>query len=800
MNTSSLQSVLQSSVVLDATERAESGHDSFRAALRAAGLDYVGPITADGHLHRFKAEGDAARNSWYVLHAGPPAAGAFGCWKRGTKENWHNGKTDLSQTQWETVRRQWREAEAAREDSEAKRQAEARRVAAWILHRAKPADPAHSYLAAKAVKPAAQLLEYRRALVLPLRDAGDTLHSLQFISPDGTKRFLTGGRTSGCFFTLADKADGPLVIAEGYATAASIAEATSFATVAAMNCGNLPAVAVALRAKWPRREFILAADSDQWTAGNPGLAKAAEAAKAAGGKLAVPSFPDTATKPTDFNDLARIEGRAEVRRQIEAAAAPAETDEELLSRLAALPPLEYERARKVAADKLGISRLTALDAEVATRRPKATDGGQGFAVTLPDVEPWPDPVDGAQTLDAVAARFSLYVALPPGAADALALWVTHTHCYTAFIYTPRLNLCSPEKGCGKTLLLDVVASFTRHALRTESITPAVLFRLVELSEPTLLLDETDSYINDAEELRGLLNAGHKRGARAYRCEGDSNAVRGFNAFAPAALAGIGHLPGTLHDRSIVIRLVRARLGEVMARFDSRRVEVETELCRKLARWTADNFARLEAADPAMPETAYNRLADNWRPLFAIAEAAGTDWTARAAAAFTALTRTEDTDAQGIGATLLADIAAAFAEAEADKLPSAKLAEVLAHIEGRPWAEFGKARKPISANQLANQLKKFGIAPQLVRLGTDVARGYALADFTDAFARFLPKASFPECYTVTTAANIGASPLSRPLHPANPVTPWKCEKPNDSKECNTVTPCTPPTPQKEAILL
>jgi hypothetical protein len=277
-------------------------------------------------------------------------------------------------------------------------------------------------------------------------------------------------------------------------------------------------------------------------------------------------------------------------------------------------------------------------------------------------------------------------------------------------------------------------------------------------------------------------------------------VRGFNAFAPAALAGIGHLPGTLHDRSIVIRLVRARPGEITARFDSRHVSTETELCRKLARRAADNFTRLETADPAMPETAYNRLADNWRVLFAIAEAAGADWPARTAAAFAALTSGEDADAQGVGTMLLADIAAAFAEAQADKLPSAKLAEALAHIEGRPWAEFGKARKPISANQLANQLKKFGITPQLVRLGTDVARGYALADFADAFARFLPKASFPECYTVTTAANIGASPLSRPLHPANPVTPWKCEKPNDSKECNTVTPCTPPAPHNDAILL
>ncbi len=768
--------------------------------MQAAGLDYVGPITPDGRLHRFKTRGDGARNSWYVLHAGPPAAGAFGCWKRGTKEYWHNGKPDLSQTQWEAVRRQWREAEAAREDSEAKRQAEARRVAAWILHRAKPADAAHSYLVAKAVKPAGELREYRRALALPLRDVAGTLHSLQFISADGTKRFLTGGRTSGAFFSVADKPDGPLVIAEGYATAASIAEATGFATVAGMNCGNLPAVAVALRAKWPAREFILAADSDQWTAGNPGLTEATKAAKATSARLAVPSFPDAASRPTDFNDLARIEGRAEVRRQIESAASPKETDEERLQRLAALSPIEFDRAAEKEADAMGVNVGT-LRTEVAKRRGKASDNAQGFAVTLPDVEPWPDPVDGAQTLDAAAKRFALYVALPPGAADALALWVTHTHCYTAFIYTPRLNLCSPEKGCGKTLALDVVASLTPRALRTESITPAVLFRLVELSKPTLLLDETDSYINDAEELRGLLNAGHKRGARAYRCEGDSNTVRGFNAFAPAALAGIGHLPGTLHDRSIVIRLVRARPGEVLARFDSRRVETETELCRKLARWTTDNFTRLETADPAMPETAYNRLADNWRPLFAIAEAAGADWPARAAGAFANLTSGEDADAQGIGTILLGDIGAIFAAEAVDRLPSAKLAEALAKLEGRPWPEFGKPPKPITANGLARLLRRFSVAPHTIKLpGGDTAKGYLAADFADAFARFVQKPVFGNRNPVTTPANIDSNALPQPSPPENRLRLPNAISPNENGPGYEVTVENPPSPQKEAILL
>jgi putative DNA primase/helicase len=144
----------------------------------------------------------------------------------------------------------------------------------------------------------------------------------------------------------------------------------------------------------------------------------------------------------------------------------------------------------------------------------------------------------------------------------------------------------------------------------------------------------------------------------------------------------------LHDRSIVIRLERAKPGEFIKQFDSRRVEPEKELCRKLARFAADNTARLEACDPILPDAAFNRLADNWRPLFTIAEIAGGDWPQRAAQAFTKLTNIQDAEAQSIGVALLADIKQIFENEGADKLPSAKLAESLAGMEGREWAEWG----------------------------------------------------------------------------------------------------------------
>src|SRR5262249_34187971 len=135
-----------------------------------------------------------------------------------------------------------------------------------------------------------------------------------------------------------------------------------------------------------------------------------------------------------------------------------------------------------------------------------------------------------------------------------------------------------------------------------------------------------------------LNAGHKPTARAVRCRGDNNGIRAYKAFAPAALAGIGSLPGTLLDRSVSIPLVPAKPGEITEHFDPHKTEIETVLARKLARWAQPNFTALKTCEPVLPPAAYNRLGDNWRPLFAIAQIAGGDWPALAVEAFTSLTK------------------------------------------------------------------------------------------------------------------------------------------------------------------
>lgn len=483
-----------------------------------------------------------------------------------------------------------------------------------------------------------------------------------------------------------------------------------------------------------------------------------------------------------------------MKQRIEAETTRRETDEKAIERLAALSPMEFDRCVQTEAAGLGIS-VTTLRKQVEGRRARSSNRSaqlQGQSVELADVAPWEHEVNGEDVLNEVAERISIYVALPDGAADAIALWIAHAHAINAFSHTPRLNIQSPEKRCGKTTLRDVVATLVPKPLSTENLSTPVTFRVVDKYRPTLLADECDSWINDNEDLRGLLNAGHKRGGRALRCVGDDFEPRAFNVFAPVVLAGIGNLPGTLHDRAIVVRLARAKPGEVTTRFDSRHIEQETELCRKLARWTADNLDTLIEFDPQLPETAFNRLADNWRPLFGIAELAGGDWPKRCADAYAKLTATDDLDAHGVGTLLLADIAEIYGDEGADRIPSARICELLSGMEGRPWAEWGRHRKPISANQLANQLRRFGVSPKKIRVGEHSLQGYSREEFDEVFARYLPNGSDPKWNNGTT---LGKTPVSEMEH-LDPM--FRAENGPYTRECSGVPPCEEGEPDLDAI--
>jgi P4 family phage/plasmid primase-like protien len=296
--------------------------EQFRKAILDAGLTPPEVIVSDGDLHRFSTNGKSTDDSgWYCFQCDGIPTGVFGDWRTGTKKNWRaNIGRQLSLQEEATHRDRVNAMRQQREAERGRRQAKAREQAAEIWRSSTPAPDDHAYLKKKRVL-AFGLQVHEGMLVIPMYD-GRQLHNLQYIAADGQKRFLTGGRVRGCYFAIG-KPDGSLCIAEGYATGASVHEATGYAVAVAFSAGNLLPVAQALREKFPDLRLILCADDDARTRGNPGLTSAREAAMAVGGLIAVPNWGEHRPEgANDFNDLRQLEGDLVIRQIIEHASKP----------------------------------------------------------------------------------------------------------------------------------------------------------------------------------------------------------------------------------------------------------------------------------------------------------------------------------------------------------------------------------------------------------------------------------------------------------------------------------------------
>jgi putative DNA primase/helicase len=416
---------------------------------------------------------------------------------------------------------------------------------------------------------------------------------------------------------------------------------------------------------------------------------------------------------------------------------PAAMDDQAeLARLASLPDLDYQRARADAAKALNVT-IGFLDRDRKDRRKAASgDAKQGRSLVLEDPDPFPDPVPGEEVLTELAAAIRRHVILSEAQADAAALWVAGTWVGDLSFHAPRLAITSAEKGCGKTTCLDTLAVFLKRALPSGGISSAAVARIVEAAQPTLFIDEADTFLADNEDLRGVLNAGHRRGGQVVKCVGDDHEPRAFSVHCWAAIAAIGKLPGTLEDRAVKIELRRAKLGERPERLSPKVLSGLRIIASKVRRFVEDNAVRLADADPVLPDFLFGRAADNWRTLFALAQAAGGAWLDRVERAALALAGNPNEAAESIGGKVLADIRATFESRGVDRISSADLCAALAEREDRPWPEWSKG-KPITPVQLARLLKPYMIVPNTIRLGATTAKGYALDAFEDAFERYLP---------------------------------------------------------------
>ncbi|EDZ0839843.1 toprim domain-containing protein [Salmonella enterica] len=331
--------------------------EQFRSAMREQGIECTDRIEADGNIHRFHVKGDRSgrKNGWYTLHYDQYPAGVYGCHKRYPDQQfpWKLEGEDrkLSPDEERQVREFMENAKREREEKERKRNEKARIKAAKIWAEAVPCKE-HEYLTRKGVNSyglrtapwfvwdADQGREVKltdNALLIPLYDRDRIIHSIQAIIPDAdlredddsAKKFLPGGAKKEKFYVIGDPClhDDKLVfiICEGYATGASIHEATGHAVLVGFDAGNLMGIAQALYTSMLRKgqqvTIILAADNDRWTTkpvNNPGVVRARKAAEAVNGECVIPEFMDLASKPTDFNDLHCLEGIGAVRQAFDA--------------------------------------------------------------------------------------------------------------------------------------------------------------------------------------------------------------------------------------------------------------------------------------------------------------------------------------------------------------------------------------------------------------------------------------------------------------------------------------------------
>jgi hypothetical protein len=267
------------------------------------------------------------------------------------------------------------------------------------------------------------------------------------------------------------------------------------------------------------------------------------------------------------------------------------------------------------------------------------------------------------------------------------------------------------------------------------LTPATVFRLIDAEQPTLIIDEADTFVaGGSSELTGIINSGHAK-TRAFvtRCVGDGHDVKRFSTWSPMVLAAIGLLPSTIIDRSIVISLNRKAKNQTCKRIDADLFNQAKVGREKLLKWSIDHKDAIKKNPIEPPSCGNDRAVDNWRSLFTVASLVSDNWLQRCNAAYAILN--QHANEPELSTQLLADIREIFSKHGDNKISSADLVSKLVEDKDRPWCEC-KSGRAISPSHLAQMLKTYGITPKGIRVGNKTPKGYELHQFTDSFDRFL----------------------------------------------------------------
>jgi putative DNA primase/helicase len=338
-----------------------------------------------------------------------------------------------------------------------------------------------------------------------------------------------------------------------------------------------------------------------------------------------------------------------------------------------------------------------------------------------EVEPWPEPVDGQALLSELVDFFSGPLVLPEGGAEACALYAVMTYAVDMLELVPYLSASSAVMRSGKTRLTTLFSFVVRKPLVTTNASPSAIFRECERSQPTLILDEGDTFITMNEELRGILNSGYDRNLKVLRAVpvGRDFVARPFSAFGPKIIALIGDLPATVMDRTIFLEMRRKRRTDQVVAFRRRQRGIYRsqgrQLARKIVRWVEDHRRVLVDAEPVMPVELDDRAADNWEPLLTIADEVGGDWPDRARKVAVLLSAERDERTVDEKIQLLADIYAIFKQNGGYPIQPTGLALALCAMDERPWRSHGARNECISSDRIGKILGTFGIKSKKSRV-------------------------------------------------------------------------------------
>jgi Protein of unknown function (DUF3631) len=374
--------------------------------------------------------------------------------------------------------------------------------------------------------------------------------------------------------------------------------------------------------------------------------------------------------------------------------------------------------------------------------------GQTAGWDIGDDDPTAAPQPDVNVLALVHHVIGQCVDLQPHEYVAVALWVLHAHLYERFLCTPRLALVSPVRGCGKTTLLALFEKLLSRPHRSDHISPAAIYHLIDRHHYQMLVDEADNLglgLNGV--LRAVINSGHRRGGGTTRLI--KGQPRRFSTFAPMAIAAIGNLPRPIVHRSIVIRMQRSDGVKELKRLDAAdTVDLLNWLYLQVLGWARSNPA--VNPNPAMPAKLRNRQADNWRPLVGIADAFGLHWGKAAREAAIALTRGHHEEDPAV--LLLHDIRDVFDLRGVDRLASSTLVQALNEIEDGLWSEWrgmhgDQQARHLSQGELARMLTPFGIRPRTIwpahrRVSSRSRKGYLRSQFEATWRSYCNDADTP----------------------------------------------------------